>query len=143
MLSQSFRVFCFCSVRLLLLLAFISSCLLSCIVCSFCRHLSWYLLLAVWLKILAPLECILLKTLYGDTHLVLHVRCQSPKGQVHGVHKQTPMTNKNQVSKVEKLSEESGGRPPVLTIVAGISVFLTILWVIWSLLSWLVGIFLR
>lgn len=52
-------------------------------------------------------------------------------------------TGKNQVSKVEKLSEESGGRPPVLTIVAGISVFLTILWVIWSLLSWLVGIFLR
>lgn len=52
-------------------------------------------------------------------------------------------TGKNQVSKVEKLSEESGGRPPVLTIAAGISVFLTILWVIWSLLSWLVGIFLR
>jgi hypothetical protein len=96
MLSQSFRVFCFFSVRLLLL-AFISSCLLSCIVCSFCRHLSWYLLLAVWLKILAPLEYILLKTLYGDTHLVLHVRCQSPKGQVYGVHKQTPMTDKKQL----------------------------------------------
>jgi hypothetical protein len=56
---------------------------------------------------------------------------------------ETAPTLKNQVSKVEKLSEEIGGRPPVLTIVAGISVFLTILWVIWSLLSWLVGIFLR
>jgi hypothetical protein len=31
---------------------------------------------------------------------------------------ETAPTGKNQVSKVEKLSEESGGRPPVLTIVA-------------------------
>ncbi len=84
----------FCSVRLLLLLAFISSCLSSCVVCCFCRHLSWYLLLAVWLKILAPLGMYPLKNLVWRYPFSSACEVQSPEGQLHGVHKQTPMTNK-------------------------------------------------